>query len=66
MRSNAWTTQEEYDFLTALLPKFISQRETRSIAPFLGETACDFLKRFPARSSSFDRKQMAVVRFQCF
>lgn len=63
MRSNAWTTQEEYDFLTSLIPTFTSHQGIRDIAPFLTATADDFLIKFPARSPEYDREQMTKVRF---
>lgn len=63
MRKNAWTTQEEYDFLAALIPNFIIHQGLRNVAPFYGQTAVAFLKKFPARSLEFDRQAMIKVCF---
>ena len=61
MRSNAWTTKEEYEFLTARIPGFLSH--PRNNAVFLAETAVSFLIEFPTRSLGHDRVQMITVRF---
>jgi len=65
MRSNAWTTLEEYDFLNELIPQFLSQQEIRVIAPWLAGVVTAFFKKFPSRSSQFDRDRLTSVRF-CF
>ena len=63
MRSNSWTTQEEYNFLDALVPKFLSGQEVCSIAPFLSEMAVAFLKEFPDCAVKYNHKKMAKVSF---
>ena len=63
MRSNAWTTVEEFDFLTERIPQFICQQEVRSIAPWLAGVATNFFVKFPSRSAVFGRDQLTNVRF---
>lgn len=62
MRSNAWTTTEEYNHLTGLIPQFISQQEIRVIAPWLAGEAAKFFEKFPSRSAEFDRDSLIEVR----
>jgi len=62
MRSNAWTTLEEFDFLSNLIPQFMSQQEVRIIGPWLAATASNFFAKFPSRSAQFDRDRLTKVR----
>jgi len=63
MRSNAWTTVEELNFLEALIPQFISQQEVRVVGPWLAEKAVAFIAKFPLRSTEFDRDRLTKVCF---
>lgn len=66
MRKNAWTTLEEFDFLTELIPQFHSagNQAYGDVSTFLGDTARLFLIQFPVRLEEFDRPAMIKVRFQ--
>ena len=61
MRRNAWTTVEEYEFLTGYIPRFVKQQEVRVVAPLLVEVATKFLTKFPSRSAMFDQDSLVVV-----
>jgi len=63
MRSNAWTTLEELEFLEALIPQFVTQQGVRVVGPWLAEKATAFFAKFPSRSAEFDRDRMTNVRF---
>ena len=63
MRSNAWTTVEELNFLEALIPQFVSQQEVRVVGPWLAEKATAFFAKFPLRSAEFDRDRLTKVCF---
>ena len=62
MRSNAWTTLEEFEFLEDLIPQFLAQQELRVIGPWLAGTATTFFAKFPSRSTEFDRDRLTKVR----
>lgn len=62
MRSNAWTTQPEYDFLSSQISRFLYQQEKCDIAPFIAETLNTFLTRFPSRATEFSKATLATVR----
>jgi hypothetical protein len=64
MRSNAWTTLEEYHFLEDLIPKLIISRQSGAVAPFYGETTVTFLATFPTRVEECTRKDWEKVCFQ--
>lgn len=62
MRKNAWTTQEEFNFLTSLIPKFFAFQSVRNIAPFYAETTKLFLEKFPTRQAEFELPEISLVR----
>ena len=62
MRSNAWTSLEEYEFLTEYIPRFLKQQGIRVIFPLLAEVADAFLLKFPSRSEKFNRDSLIPVR----
>ena len=61
MRSNAWTTLEEFNFLSDLIPQFVSQQEIRVVGLWLAEMAAAFFTNFPSRSAQFDRDRLTKV-----
>ena len=61
MRSNAWTSLEEYEFLTEYIPRFLKQQGIRVIFPLLAEVADAFLLKFPSRSEKFNRDSLIPV-----
>jgi len=63
MRSNAWTTLEEFTFLDGLIPQFLTQQGIRVVGPWLAETAAAFADKFPLRSAEFDRDRLTNVCF---
>ena len=63
MRSNAWTTVPEFDFLNDLVPKFLSQQDIRVVGPWLAELTTAFFEKFPSRSAQFDRDRLTKVCF---
>jgi len=63
MRSNAWTTLEEFNFLEGLIPQFVIQQEVRVVGPWLAEKTAAFFAEFPLRSAEFNRDRMTNVRF---
>ena len=63
MRSNAWTTLEEFTFLEDLVPQFVSQQKVRVVGPWLAEKAAAFFAKFPLRSAEFDRDRLTKVCF---
>jgi len=63
MRSNAWTTLEELEFLEALIPQFVTQQGVRVVGPWLAEKAAVFFAKFPSRSAEFNHDCMTNIRF---
>lgn len=66
MRKNAWTTLEEFDFLTERIPLFHSagSQGYGNVALFLGDLARLFLIQFPVRLEEYDRSSMTKVCFR--
>lgn len=62
MRSNAWTTQDEFDYLTPCIPRFVEQQGLRIVSPFLIEVAKAFLAKFPSRATEFTCEELVKVR----
>lgn len=62
MCGNAWTTLEEFNYLTALKTRFISEQDSRTVGSWLAHTAGEFLKKFPLRATQFDRGRLTNVR----
>ena len=61
MRSNAWTTQDEFDYLTLCILCFVKQQEIRIVSSFLIEVATAFLVKFPSRAVEFTLKELSKV-----
>ena len=61
MRSSAWTTTEEYEYLNGYIPRFLKQQETRVLSHFLAEVTIAFLDKFPSRRKEYDRESMLRV-----
>ena len=62
MRLNAWTSLEEYEFLTEYILRFLKQQGIHVIFPLLAEVADAFLLKFPSHSEKFNRDSLIPVR----
>ena len=63
MRSNAWTTVNEFEFLTEWIPQFRAQQDIRVVGPWLAGVSAAFLTEFPSRSAQFERDRLIKVCF---
>lgn len=48
-----WTTQEEYDFLVALVPLFLSYKGKKNFEPFWSKMTHDWFQKFPERDRMY-------------